>query len=125
LFVKSEEDIYAFAYAQSVRIDAQNNILDCRQYSNMTVKFDPEGRVLLTFGRRPETSRVQNVAPIAPAAAAPGRPGAAGGAGRGAGARRCPEDKLWCCSRWWWSSTCRSWWSSQGEEAAEQLPAPR
>jgi len=86
-------DIYAFAYAQSVRIDAQNNIWIVDQYSNMAVKFDPEGRVLLTFGRRPETSRVPNVTLAAPAAAAPAvatAPPAAGGAGRGGGAPALP-----------------------------------
>jgi len=83
-------DIYAFAYAQSVRIDPQNNIWVVDQYSNMAVKFDPEGRVLLTFGRRPETSRVPNVTLAAPAAAAPtGAPalpgGQAGAPARGGG----------------------------------------
>jgi DNA-binding beta-propeller fold protein YncE len=79
-------DIYAFAYAQSVRVDSQNNIWVVDQYSNMAVKFDPEGRVLLTFGRRPETSRVPNVTTgaAAPAGAAP-RGGAGGGAAAGAG----------------------------------------
>ena len=43
-------------YAQSVRVDRQDNIWIVDQYSNMAVKFDPEGRVLMTFGRRPETA---------------------------------------------------------------------
>src|SRR5678816_3321068 len=64
------EGLYALTYAQSVRVDRQDNIWIVDQYSNMAVKFDPEGRVLLTFGRRPETSRVQNVAPVATAAPA-------------------------------------------------------
>src|SRR4051812_2520022 len=71
-------DIYAFAYAQSVRIDPQDNIWVVDQYSNMVVKLDPEGRVLLTFGRRPETSRTPNVTSAAA--------GAAGAAPRGGGA---------------------------------------
>ena len=71
-------DIYAFAYAQSVRIDPQDNIWVVDQYSNMVVKLDPDGRVLLTFGRRPETSRTPNVTFAATAPA-----GAAGGAGGG------------------------------------------
>ncbi|HEX4999789.1 MAG TPA: peptidyl-alpha-hydroxyglycine alpha-amidating lyase family protein [Terriglobia bacterium] len=78
-------DVYAFAYAQSVKIDPQDNVWIVDQYSNMAVKFDPEGRVLMTFGRRPETSRIPNpptAAAAAPAGGAPGR----GGAGRGAGA---------------------------------------
>src|SRR5262245_61189339 len=76
-FVKEiGEGVYALTYAQSVRVDRQDNIWIVDQYSNMAVKFDPEGRVLLTFGRRPETAG--SVLPAAPAAA----PG--GGAGRGA-----------------------------------------
>jgi len=89
-FVKEiGRDIYAFVYAQSVRIDPQDNIWIVDQYGNMAVKFDPEGRVLMTFGRRPETSRTPNVtlaaavATAAPAAAAPA--GAGGGGGRGGG----------------------------------------
>jgi len=81
-------DIYAFAYAQSVRIDPQDNIWVVDQYSNMVVKLDPDGRVLLTFGRRPETSRTPNVtfaASAAPAPAAAGG-GAGGGGNRGGGA---------------------------------------
>jgi hypothetical protein len=75
-------DIYAFAYAQSVRIDPQDNIWVVDQYSNMVVKLDPDGRVLLTFGRRPETSRTPNVT-FASAAPAPAAGGAGGGGNRG------------------------------------------
>jgi 6-bladed beta-propeller len=74
------EGLYPLVYAQSVRIDRQDNIWVVDQYSNMVVKFDPEGRVVLTFGRKPETARI-------PAAPAAGR-GGGGGAGAGAGAGR-------------------------------------
>jgi len=49
------EGLYALTYAQSVRVDRQDNIWVVDQYSNMVVKFDPDGRVAMTFGRRPET----------------------------------------------------------------------
>src|SRR5262245_12698649 len=39
------EGLYPLVYAQSVRIDRQDNIWVVDQYSNMVVKFDPEGRV--------------------------------------------------------------------------------
>lgn len=75
------EGLYALTYAQSVRVDPQDNIWIVDQYSNMAVKFDPQGRVLMTFGRRPETaSSVVN-----PPAPAGGRGGPAAGRGRGRG----------------------------------------
>ena len=69
------EGVYALTYAQSVRVDRQDNIWVVDQYSSMVVKFDPEGRVLMTFGRRPETAGSISATP-APASGA--------GAGRGA-----------------------------------------
>lgn len=89
-FVKEiGEGLYAMTYAQSVRVDRQDNIWIVDQYSNMAVKFDPEGRVLLTFGRRPETaaSIAPNVQAQGAAPAGGGRGEAAGAAGRGGGAR--------------------------------------
>jgi len=45
---------YNFLFAQGVRIDPQNNIWVVDRASRMVVKFDQQGRVLLTLGRRPE-----------------------------------------------------------------------
>jgi hypothetical protein len=73
------EGLYALTFAQSVRVDRQDNIWIVDQYSNMVVKFDPEGRVLMTFGRRPETAG--SISATAAAAA-----GGGAGAGRGAAA---------------------------------------
>jgi hypothetical protein len=73
------EGLYALTYAQSVRVDQQDNIWIVDQYSNMVVKFDPEGRVLMTFGRRPETA--SSVTANVGAAAARGGGAVAGGAG--------------------------------------------
>ena len=39
--------------AHGVRVDAQDNIWTVDEGTNMVVKFSPEGRVLMTMGRRP------------------------------------------------------------------------
>src|SRR5580692_235132 len=62
--------LYGFLFAQSVRIDAQDNIWTVDRGANVVIKFDPAGRVLTTFGRKPES--------INPA-------GASGRGGRGGG----------------------------------------
>src|SRR4029077_8020336 len=43
---------YGFAFAHSVRVDAQDNIWAVDEGSDMLVKFNPEGKVLMTIGRR-------------------------------------------------------------------------
>ncbi len=43
---------YAAGFAHSVRVDAQDNIWIVDEGSNMIVKFSPEGKVLMTLGRR-------------------------------------------------------------------------
>jgi hypothetical protein len=45
---------YVFLFAQGVRVDPQDNIWVVDRASRMVVKFDQQGRVLLTLGRRPE-----------------------------------------------------------------------
>ncbi len=45
---------YAQAFAHTVRVDPQDNIWMVDEGSNMIVKFDPQGRVLMTLGRKPE-----------------------------------------------------------------------
>jgi hypothetical protein len=45
---------YAFLFAQGVRVDPQDNVWIIDRASRMVVKFAPNGRVLLTLGRRPE-----------------------------------------------------------------------
>ncbi len=47
--------IYGFMFAQSVRIDGQDNIWTVDRGANVIIKFDPAGRVLTTFGRKPES----------------------------------------------------------------------
>ena len=43
---------YGFAFAHSVRVDAQDNIWAVDEGTDMLVKFAPDGRVLMTIGRR-------------------------------------------------------------------------
>ena len=43
---------YGFAFAHSVRVDAQDNIWTVDEGTDMLVKFSPEGKVLMTIGRR-------------------------------------------------------------------------
>jgi DNA-binding beta-propeller fold protein YncE len=45
---------YAQAFAHTVRVDPQDNVWMVDEGSNMIVKFSPEGRVLMTLGRKPE-----------------------------------------------------------------------
>src|ERR1700674_966364 len=48
------QNSYGFMYAQQVRIDPQDNIWIVDQMTNYVIKFDPEGRVLMLLGRKPE-----------------------------------------------------------------------
>jgi NHL repeat-containing protein len=43
---------YGFAFAHSVRVDAQDNVWAVDEGTDTIVKFSPEGRVLMTVGRR-------------------------------------------------------------------------
>ena len=51
------QGLYAFIFAHTVRVDSQDNIWIVDEGSNMVVKFDPDGKVLLTLGRTPEALR--------------------------------------------------------------------
>ena len=48
--------LYAFAFAHTVRVDAQDNIWAVDEGTNMIVKLSPEGKVLMTLGRKPESA---------------------------------------------------------------------
>src|SRR5262245_9674858 len=76
------QGLYGFVFAHAVRVDRQDNIWVIDEGSNMVIKFDPDGRVLMTLGRKPEALTVP--APAANAAA--GARGGAGGRGGPAGA---------------------------------------
>lgn len=49
-------NLYAWSYAHTVKIDPQDNIWVTDKGSDMVVKFSPEGRVLMVFGRKQEAS---------------------------------------------------------------------
>ena len=57
--------LYGFVFAHAVRVDSHDNIWAVDEGSNMVIKFNPEGRVLMTLGRRPEP--VDSLAAPAPA----------------------------------------------------------
>src|SRR5207248_8091060 len=48
------KDLYGFAFAHTVRIDADGNLWATDEGTNMIIKFNPAGRVLMVLGRRPE-----------------------------------------------------------------------
>ena len=47
-------DNYASSFAHTVRVDKDDNVWMVDEGSNMVVKFNPEGRVILVLGRKPE-----------------------------------------------------------------------
>ena len=49
------KNLYAWSYAHTVRIDKDDNIWAVDKGSDMAVKFNPEGRVMMLFGRKPES----------------------------------------------------------------------
>jgi hypothetical protein len=49
------EGMYGFLFAQSVRVDAADNIWVVDRGSNMVIEFSPQGRMLMTLGRKPES----------------------------------------------------------------------
>ena len=45
-------NLYAWSFAHAVRVDKKDNIWAVDKGSDMVIKFNPEGRVLMVFGRR-------------------------------------------------------------------------
>ncbi|HLG57421.1 MAG TPA: peptidyl-alpha-hydroxyglycine alpha-amidating lyase family protein [Vicinamibacterales bacterium] len=76
------QDLYGFVFAHAVRVDRQDNIWVVDEGSNMVIKFDPAGRVLMTMGRKPEALPVPPPVPAPPPAAPAG--GRGGGAAQAA-----------------------------------------
>src|SRR3954449_12249034 len=50
------KNLYAWSFGHTVRIDPQDNIWVTDKGSDMVIKFDPDGRVLMVFGRKQEAS---------------------------------------------------------------------
>ena len=67
------QGLYGFVFAHTVRVDPMDNVWVVDEGSNMVIKFDPQGRVLMTMGRKPEAIRIPNEEPEtgAPAPDAP------------------------------------------------------
>ena len=71
------KNLYAMAWAHSVRVDAEDNIWFVDSGSDMAIKLSPEGRVLLVLGRRRESVAAIHPRPPAPPGTPPppARPG--------------------------------------------------
>ena len=79
------QDVYGFNAAIGLRIDPQDNVWTIDQAASQIVKFDPDGRILLVLGRKPEAINVRPA--FAPDGASAGQArGGAGGGGVSAGA---------------------------------------
>src|SRR5690349_1428788 len=50
------KNLYAWSFAHTVRIDKDDNIWATDKGSDMVIKFNPQGRVVMVFGRKPEAS---------------------------------------------------------------------
>jgi hypothetical protein len=48
------QGLYGFTFAHAVRVDKDDNVWAVDEGSNMVIKFNPAGRVVMTLGRRPE-----------------------------------------------------------------------
>ena len=49
-------NLYAWSYAHAIRFDKDDNLWAIDKGSDMIVKFNPEGRVVMVFGRKKEAS---------------------------------------------------------------------
>ncbi len=49
-------NLYAWSYAHAVKVDKDDNIWVADKGSDMVIKFNPEGRVAMVFGRKQEAS---------------------------------------------------------------------
>jgi len=50
------KNLYAWSFAHTVRVDKDDNIWATDKGSDMVIKFNPQGRVVMVFGRKPEAS---------------------------------------------------------------------
>src|SRR5690242_19049928 len=48
--------LYAWSFAHTVKVDKDDNIWVTDKGSDMVIKFNPQGRVMLVFGRKQEAS---------------------------------------------------------------------
>ncbi len=57
------KNLYAWSFGHTVKIDPADNIWVTDKGSDMVIKFDPEGRVVMVFGRKQEASD-EDTAPL-------------------------------------------------------------
>ncbi|PYP89902.1 MAG: 6-bladed beta-propeller [Blastocatellia bacterium AA13] len=69
------KDLYGFDFAHTVRVDKDDNIWCVDEGSNMVIKFNPEGRVLMLLGRKWELVEGRPEQPHPGAPIPPARPG--------------------------------------------------
>src|SRR5471030_2130755 len=50
------KNLYAWSFGHTVKVDSLDNIWVTDKGSDMVIKFDPDGRVLMVFGRKQEAS---------------------------------------------------------------------
>src|SRR6202171_2923542 len=48
------EGLYGFEFAHSVRVDPEDNIWAVDEGTNMVIKFNPAGRIVMVLGHRPD-----------------------------------------------------------------------
>src|SRR5215472_11797214 len=53
------KNLYAWSFAHTVRVDKDDNIWATDKGSDMIIKFNPQGRVVMVFGRKPEASDLE------------------------------------------------------------------
>src|SRR6202042_428244 len=56
-------NLYAWSFAHTVKVDRQDNVWVTDKGSDMVIKFTPEGRVDMVFGRKQEASD-EDTAPL-------------------------------------------------------------
>src|SRR5580693_2425920 len=49
-------NLYAWSFAHTVRVDKDDNIWAADKGSDMVIKFNPQGQVIMVFGRKGEAS---------------------------------------------------------------------
>lgn len=89
------QGVYGFLFAHTVRVDPQDNVWVVDEGANMVIKFNPQGQIVMTMGRKPEAIRIPTPvinaanpggAPLPGTAPPGGGRGEGAGGGRGAGA---------------------------------------
>ncbi len=50
------KNLYAWSFSHTIKVDPADNIWVTDKGSDMVIKFDPEGRVVMVFGRKQEAS---------------------------------------------------------------------